>query len=128
MVLVVVVITAEWTKRRLRLWWRISADDAAQQNGRNDDLRPDAIDAPLAQDVGLHIAQEGRAGEADFRRLKGEPGPARQCKHGDQRVSHDAEGGDGDVQATGTGSLVEGFGRKHGEARVVDCAAIPVSR
>ena len=64
----------------------------------DDGLRPDAVDAPLLQDVGLEVGEHACGGEADLRKLQhGPPAP----QHGEddhQPVADDAEGRDGDVQ------------------------------
>ena len=104
-------------------------DDGAEQDGRNDGLRPDAVDAPLLQDVVLHVGEEGGEGEADLRDLQeeevatGEPaGPEREA--GDDCIAENAEDGDRDVELLRVRGFIKAGGREDGEAGVVDCAAV----
>jgi hypothetical protein len=98
--------------------------DRGQDDGSDDNLRPDAVDAPFFDDVGLEVGEEGGAEEADAGEFEDDAQAAEQREDGDEAVADDSDGGDGDVQALGVGVFIEGTGGEDGVAAVVDGAAV----
>ena len=98
--------------------------DGEDEDGGDDGEGVEAVDAPLFDDVGLEVGEEGGAGEADFGGLEGEPIPFGEGEDGDECVADHADDGDGDVGLAGVVGFVEGDGREDGVAAVVDGAAV----
>lgn len=97
--------------------------DGQEENGGDDSLGPEAVDAPLLQDVGFDVAEEESEEEADLCELEGEPPAAHEGEDADDGVACNAEHCDGNVRA-GFGIFVEGAGREDSEAAVIDGSAI----
>src|ERR1700742_3178932 len=68
-----------------------------QNDGCDDALRPDAVDAPLLNHILFKIGEDECAEATDLCGLKGEEIAAQEREDGDQNVADDADGGDGDV-------------------------------
>ena len=98
--------------------------DSEQQNCGHQGHGPEAVDAPFFDDVGLEVAEEGCAGEADLCDLKGEPIPLAESEDHYKCVAEYAKDGDGKVDLTGVGCFVEPYGWELGVAAMIDRAAI----
>src|SRR5271170_2210295 len=72
-------------------------DDAGEQDGGDQSLRPDAVDTPFLEDEGFEVAEEAGAEEADLGEVEDDPEATEEGEEGDERVGGDAEDGDGDV-------------------------------
>jgi hypothetical protein len=96
--------------------------EGEEQDRGDEALRPEAVDAPLLQDVGLEVAEEGGAEEADLRDLEEQPPASHQGQDGDESVADDAYGSYRDMRRAGL--LVEGFGGEDGETAVVNGSAV----
>jgi hypothetical protein len=97
--------------------------DGEEKDGGDDALGPEAVDAPLLQDVGFDVAEEESEEEGDLGELEGEPPAAHEGEDADDGVADDAKHGDRDVGA-GFGVFIEGARREDGEAAVVDGSAV----
>src|SRR5450631_468928 len=64
---------------------------ARQQDRRNNALRPQAIDTPLVDDIGLDVAEKRSAEESNARQFQHNPKPAPDREYPNQAVSHDSD-------------------------------------
>ena len=104
-----------------------SAEDQAgngeEEDGCDDALGPEAVDAPLLKDVGFDVAEEGGEEEGYLSDFEEKPPAAHEGEDSDYGVAEDSEHCDGDVVA-GLRVFVKGAGREDGEAAVVDGSAV----
>ena len=98
--------------------------DGEQQNCGHQGHGPEAVDAPFFDDVGLEVAEEGCAGEANLGDLKREPIPLAESEDRYKCVAEYAKDGDGKVDLTGVGCFVEPHGWELSIAAMIDRAAI----
>jgi hypothetical protein len=99
------------------------AGDREEEDGGNDALGPEAVDAPLLKDVGFDVAEEGGEEEGYLSDFEEKPPAAHEGEDSDYGVAEDSEHCDGDVVA-GLRVFVKGAGREDGEAAVVDGSAV----
>src|ERR1700722_15347963 len=100
-------------------------DEGSQSEEKNccdEGLRPEAVDAPLLEDVGFEVGEEGGAEEADLGEFEEQPPASHGGGEGDAPVAGDADGCHWNVHCAGL--LVEGSGGEDGETAVVDGAAV----
>ena len=103
---------------------RSERDGGDGHDGGDDALGPEAVDAPLLNDVGLEVGEHEGEEEADLRELEDDPETAGESDEGDQSVADDAKRGDGDVELVAVCIFVEGARREDGVAGVIDGAAV----
>jgi hypothetical protein len=97
--------------------------DGEEEDGGDNALGPEAVDAPFLEDVSFDVAEEGGEEEADLGEFEDQPPAAHEGEDADDGVACDSEDGDGDV-GSGLWVLIEGAGREYGEAAVIDGAAV----
>ena len=103
-------------------------NDRRNHRGRDNRLRPDAIDTPFLQHEGLEVGKKGRKREADFRSLKRPPKLFRERQYCNQRVARNPEYGDGKMNLPSFRIFVKGSRRERSKTRVVHESAVPVLR
>ena len=97
--------------------------DGEQEDCGDDALGPEAVDAPLLEDVGLDVAEEGCEEEGYLSDFEEKPPATHEGEDADCGVAEDSEHCDGNVRA-GLRVFVEGARGEDGEAAMVDSSAV----